>query len=85
MKKVQEKEFLIFLIDIAKPTTKYLKSHDPKQESRYIIYLDANSVYGYAMSKSLPTSEFKWKDPKKFDLNKCISDSSRGCVLEVDL
>ena len=32
---------------------KYLKSYDPKQESRYIIYLDTNNLYGYAMSKFL--------------------------------
>ena len=32
------------------------------------------------MSKYLPTSWFKWIDPKEFDLN-----SSKGCVLEVDL
>ena len=31
------------------------------------------------------TSEFKWIDPKYFDLNKYISHSSKGCALEVDL
>ena len=43
---------------------KYLKSCDPKQELNHIIYLDTNSLYGYAMSKFLPTSGFKWIDPK---------------------
>ena len=38
---------------------KYLKSFDPKQESKHIIYLDANNFYGYAMSKFFPTSAFK--------------------------
>ena len=37
------------------------------------------------MSKFLPTSDFKWRDPKEFDLNKYNSNSSKGCVLEVDL
>ena len=37
------------------------------------------------MSKFLPTSGFKWIYPKKFDLNKYTSNSSKGCVLEVDL
>ena len=36
------------------------------------------------MSKFLPTSEFKWIDPKEFDLNKCTSNRSKGCVLEAD-
>ena len=37
------------------------------------------------MSKFLPTSGFKWIDLKEFDLNKYTSNSSKGCVLEVDL
>ena len=42
-----------------KITNKYLKSYDPKQESKHIIYLDANNLYGYVISKFLPTSEFQ--------------------------
>ena len=37
------------------------------------------------MSKILPTSSFKWLDPKEFNLNKYTSNSSKGCALEVDL
>ena len=37
------------------------------------------------MSKLLPTSGFKWIDPKEFDLNKYTINSSKGCVLEVYL
>ena len=62
-----------------------MKSYDPKEESRHNIYLDANSLYGYAMSKFLPTNEFKWIDLKEFELNKYTSNSSKGCVLEFDL
>ena len=54
------------------------------QES-HIIYLDANNLYGYAMSKFLPTSGFKWIDPEEFDLNKYKSNSLKGYVLLVDL
>ena len=69
----------------SKANNKYLKFYVPKQESKCIIYLDINNLYGYAMSKFLPTSGFKWIDPKEFDLNKYASNSSKGCVLEVDL
>ena len=62
-----------------------MKSYDPKQESKHIIYLDANNLYGYAMSKFLPTSGFKWIDPKKSLLNKYTRNSLKGCALEVDL
>ena len=37
------------------------------------------------MSKFLLTTGFNWIDPKESGLNKCISNSSKGCVLEVDL
>ena len=62
-----------------------MKSYDPKQEAKHNIYLDANNLYGYAMSKFLPTSGFKWIDPKEFNLNKYTNNSSKGNLLEVDL
>ena len=37
------------------------------------------------MSKFLPTSGFKWTDPKGFDLNNYTNSSSKGCVIEFDL
>ena len=44
-----------------------------------------NNLRGYAMSKFFPTSWFKWINAKEFDSNKHTSNSSKGCVLEVDL
>ena len=38
----------------SKANNRYLKSYDPKQESKQIIYLDTNDLYGYVMSKFLP-------------------------------
>ena len=43
----------------SKDNNKHLKPYEPKQESNFIIYLNTNSLYGYAMSKFLPTSVFK--------------------------
>ena len=37
------------------------------------------------ISKFIPTSGFKWIYAKVFDLNKYSSNSSKRCVLEVDL
>ena len=68
-----------------KANKKYWKSCDPKQESKHTMYWDANNLSGYAMSKFFPTSGFKWIGPKEFDLHSYTSNSSKGCVLEVDL
>ena len=78
-------EFLIFSSRHGEANSKYLKSYDPKQELKDIIYIDANNLYGYAVSKFLLASGFKWIGPKEFDLSKCNSKSSKGSVLEVDL
>ena len=69
----------------SKANNKYLKSYDPKQESKHIIYLDADNLHGYAMSRFLPTSGFKSINHKEFGLQKYTSCSSKGCVLEVDI
>ena len=69
----------------SKANNKYLKSYDLKPESKHIIYLDPNNLYGYAISKFLPTNGSKQIDPKEFDSNKYTSNSSKGCDLKVDL
>ena len=43
-------------------------SYYPKQESTHIIYLDANNLYGYGMSKFLPRNGFKWIDSKEINI-----------------
>ena len=67
----------------SKANKKYLKSYGPKQKPKHIIYLDANNLYGYALSMFLPTSGFKWTDSKGFGLNKYTSNNWKE--FEVDL
>ena len=67
---------------------KYMKEYDEKAPSKYIMYLDANNLYGWAMSQYLPTGGFKWMTEKKInkiDLAKYKEDSDKGIILEVDL
>ena len=46
-----------------KANNKYMGEEcDPSQPSKYITYLDANNLYGWAMSKPLPTGNFKWME-----------------------
>ena len=49
----------------SKANNKYLKSYDPKQQSKHITYLDANNLHGYAMHKFFPAAGFRLLDPKR--------------------
>ena len=44
----------------AKANNKYVKKYDENKESSYIQYLDANTLYGWAMSQKLLVNVFKW-------------------------
>ena len=71
-----------------KANNKYMKEYDEKAPSKYIMYLDANNLYGWAMSQYLPTGGFKWLSQKKIDkinLGTYTDDSKKGLILEVDL
>ena len=69
----------------SKANKTYLKYCYPKQESKHILCLDADNLHDYAMSKFLPISRLKQIDPKEFKLSKYTSNSSKGCVIKVDL
>ena len=44
----------------AKENNKYMKNYNKNIQSSYIYYLDANNLYGWAMSQKLPANDFKW-------------------------
>ena len=72
----------------SKANNKYMKTYHKKTPSKYIMYLDANNLYRWAMSQFLPTGEFKWLSEKqidKLDLAKYREDSTKGLILEVDI
>ena len=46
----------------AKANNKYMENYNNNEKSSYIQYLDANKLYGWAMSKKLPVNGFKWID-----------------------
>ena len=46
-----------------KANNKYMKDYNPEIEDSYLMYLDANNLYGWAKSQPLPTGDFQWIDP----------------------
>ena len=74
----------------AKTNNEYMKDYDESKESSYIQYLDANNLYGAAMSEKLPINGFKWvndisKIDKKFVKSYDKKNSDKGYILEVDV
>ena len=73
----------------AKANNKYMKNYNKNKESSYIQYLDANNLYGWAMSQKLPINGFKWiKNVTEIDekfINNYDEDSDKGYIFEVDV
>ena len=68
-----------------KANNKYMENYNPKDATKYIVYLDANNLYGWAMIQYLPTGGFEWLTEKEVDLSKYNDESEKGLILEVDL
>ena len=69
----------------ARANNRYMKDYDPQETSRYMQYLDANNLYGWAMSQPLPTGGFKWVDIIPEEVKELSNKEDRGCLLEVDV
>ena len=57
----------------------------PREPTRYLQYLDANNLYGWAMSQPLPTRGFSWVDIHPDEVIKLANYSEKGYLLEVDV
>ena len=69
----------------AKANNKYMAEYDPSKESSFISYVDANSLYPYAMKCKLPLGDFRWLGDSERDEMLRDHDLIRACTLEVDL
>ena len=70
-------------LTVLKISNRYGKSnnrYDASKPTKYITYLDANNLYGWAMSKPLPTHGFKW-----MELSELENWENQSCILKVDL
>ena len=72
----------------AKTNNPYVQSYDQDKEHNYIVYLDANNLYGWSMFRALPQSNLEWLSPdeiKQFNLSEIADDSDIVHILKVDL
>jgi hypothetical protein len=72
----------------SKANNKYMPDYDPCKESKYIMYLDMNNLYGWAMCQSLPTHDFRWLSQNEIeviDVNALSDTGEYGYILECDL
>ena len=72
----------------AKANNKYMKNYDKNIDSSYFMYLNANNLYGWAMSQKFPLNGFKCvKRLYKFDedfIKDSNKNSNKGYILETD-
>ena len=72
-----------------KANNKYMKDFNKSELSKYLMYVDANNLYGYGMSEKLPVHSFKWMSNKEIEniFNNQIVQvwEKTPCILEVDL
>ena len=70
----------------AKANNPYMGSEfDPDEKTNYLQYLDANNLYGWAMSQPLPTGGFCWVDIKPDKSSQLAKRKSKGYLLDVDV
>ena len=72
----------------AKANNKYMKNYNNNEESSYIQYLDANNLYGWAMSKKLPVNGFIWTDNNIINeefIKNYNENNKKGYILEADI
>ena len=73
----------------AKVNNKYMKNYDKSIESSYPMHLDANNLYGWAMSQKVPVNGFKWvSDLSRFNeafIKNYNENSNVGYFFEVDV
>ncbi|XP_057671246.1 uncharacterized protein LOC130902976 [Diorhabda carinulata] len=70
---------------LSNANNKYMPEYDSTKPSKYLLYLDVNNLYGWAMCKPLPYGGFEWLDNENFDVMSVADNSSVGYILQVDL
>ena len=72
-----------------KANNKYMKNYYKNIESSYLMYLDTNNLYGWAVSQKLPVNGFEWMEQlSEFDerfIKNYDENNDKAYILEVDV
>jgi hypothetical protein len=69
-----------------KANNKYMDDYNKDEESNYIMYWDANNLYGWAMSQHLPYKDLKFDNDVELEtILNTSDDSDIGYFIECDL
>ena len=72
----------------AEANNRYMKNYDKSTTLLYLMYLDANNLYGWAMPQKLLVDDFEWVEPLsrfKEDFKTDDENSNKGYFLGVDV
>ena len=75
----------------AEANSPLMSSYDPSEPESHLLYIDANNLYGHAMSQKVPVDEIKWVDGETVEswtadnLMAMDPNASHSYILEVDL
>ena len=63
----------------ASANNKYMGDRfNPNEDTTYLQYLDANNLYGWAMSQPLPTGGFKWVDVNHNEISELATRTDKA-------
>jgi len=54
-----------------------MSKYNQKLITSFLMYLDANNLYGWAVSQPLPTGDFRWVDPDEVELFNYTENSEK--------
>lgn len=72
----------------SKANNPYVMDFDENKDTSYLTYIDANNLYGWAMSNTMPINDFKWlskEEIKTFNVMTVKKESTVGYFVECDV
>ena len=67
---------------------KYVEGYNSLKSSSFILYLDANNLYGRAMQEYLPWKNFEWMSPHQLNydfIKRLEPEGEVGCIIQCSL